>query len=126
MRNTMRTVLLICGVMALTGCQVTKEKTMNGSFGYDAAFLQTHTDAVILRKGDAAIAVVPEYQGRVMTATARGNKGASSGWINYELVKQGVQPPEQQKGKLDQHMYAFGGEERFWCRCATSWFFRTW
>jgi len=110
----MRNVLMICGVMALAGCQETKEKTMKGTFGYDAEFLKTHTDAVILRKGDSAIAVVPEYQGRVMTATARGDTGASSGWINHELVKQGVQPPEQQKGKLDEHMYAFGGEERFW------------
>jgi hypothetical protein len=86
----------------------------HGTFGYDAAFLQEHTDAVILHEGQAAVVVVPEYQGRVMTATARGPHGASSGWINYELVKQGVLPPEKATGKLEEHMYAFGGEERFW------------
>ncbi|MEL7337940.1 MAG: DUF6786 family protein, partial [Planctomycetota bacterium] len=63
---------------------------------------------------DAAIVVVPQYQGRVMTATARGDKGVSSGWINYDLVKQGVVSDAQAKGSLDEHMYAFGGEERFW------------
>ncbi|MCK5676013.1 MAG: hypothetical protein KAH99_03255, partial [Verrucomicrobia bacterium] len=41
-------------------------------------------------------------------------QGASSGWINYDLVKQGVLPPAEAAGKLDEHMYAFGGEERFW------------
>ena len=85
-----------------------------GTFGYDAAFLQEHTDAIMLKKGSSAILVVPEYQGRVMTATAQGHQGASSGWINYDLVKQGVLPPAEAAGKLDEHMYAFGGEERFW------------
>ncbi|MEM9828979.1 MAG: DUF6786 family protein, partial [Planctomycetota bacterium] len=40
--------------------------------------------------------------------------GLSSGWINDALVKQGVVSDEQAKGSLDEHMYAFGGEERFW------------
>lgn len=84
------------------------------TFGGDAAFLQEYTDAIILRREDAAIVVVPEYQGRVMTATAQGNDGLSSGWINYELIKKGLLSPAQAKGKLEEHMYAFGGEERFW------------
>lgn len=101
--------------MMLAGCQTVRKAPMEkGTFGYDADFLKAHTDVIILEKGDAAIAVVPEYQGRVMTSTARGDNGASSGWINYDLVKQGVLPPDQAKGKLDEHMYAFGGEERFW------------
>ncbi|MEN8255981.1 MAG: DUF6786 family protein [Verrucomicrobiota bacterium] len=85
-----------------------------GTFGYDAEFLKQHTDAIVLKDGKSRIVVVPEYQGRVMTTTAQGVNGASSGWINHELVEQGVLPPEQAKGKLDEHMYAFGGEERFW------------
>lgn len=87
--------------------------TQPATFGRDAAFLKEHTDAVLLSNGDAAIVVVPEYQGRVMTATAEGDSGASSGWINYDLVKQGVLPEGEATG-LDPHMYAFGGEERFW------------
>jgi hypothetical protein len=101
--------------LMLSGCRATRETSMEkGTFGYDAMFLQAHTDAIVLREGDAAIAVVPEYQGRVMTATARGASGPSSGWINHNLIERGVLPPEQAKGKLDEHMYAFGGEERFW------------
>jgi hypothetical protein len=84
------------------------------TFGQDAAFLKRHTDAVVLSRGDTAIVVVPEYQGRVMTATAGGSDGASSGWINYELVETGVLSAEEAAGKLEEHMYAFGGEERFW------------
>lgn len=107
--------LLAVGTLVLAGCQTPEEATMKkGTFGYDAAFLKANTDAIVLRDGKAAIVVVPEYQGRVMTTTARGDDGASSGWINYDLVEQGVLPPEQAKGKLDEHMYAFGGEERFW------------
>ena len=84
------------------------------TFGQDAEFLKQHTDAIVLSRDDQAIVVVPDYQGRVMTATAGGADGASSGWINYELVEQGVLPPEEAAGKLEEHMYAFGGEERFW------------
>lgn len=84
------------------------------SFGDDYLLLEQHTDAIALRRGQAAIVVVPEYQGRVMTATAMGDSGPSSGWINYELVKQGVVSESQAKGTLAEHMYAFGGEERFW------------
>ncbi|MFA7174900.1 MAG: DUF6786 family protein [Kiritimatiellia bacterium] len=94
----------------LAGCNSPKKRT----FGYDAGFLKEHTDAVVLKKGNSAIVVVPEYQGRVMTATAQGDDGASSGWINYDVVKQGVLAPEKAKDKLEEHMYAFGGEERFW------------
>ncbi len=109
------TSLLATGVLVLAGCQSAKENTMEkGTFGYDADFLKTHTDAIVLKDGKSQIIVVPEYQGRVMTTTARGGAGASSGWINYELIEQGVVSPELAKGKLDEHMYAFGGEERFW------------
>jgi len=107
------TCLLATGVLVLAGCQSAKESTMEkGSFGYDADFLQKHTDAIVLKDGKSAIVVVPEYQGRVMTTTAQGGAGASSGWINYELIEQGVVTPEL--AELDKHMYAFGGEERFW------------
>ena len=95
--------MLAAGTLALVGCQSMKETPMDtqpGTFGYDAAFLQEHTDAIVLKKGQSAILVVPEYQGRVMTATAQGNQGASSGWINYDLVQQGVLPPAEAAGKL--------------------------
>jgi len=60
------------------------------TYGSDVAFLKEHTDAVVLSRGDASIVVVPEYQGRVMTTTAQGDSGSSSGWINYDVVEAGV------------------------------------
>lgn len=78
-----------------------------GSFGDDAAFLKKHTEVILLsdKSGQAQIAIAPAYQGRVMTSTAGGDSGQSFGWINRELIA---------SGKLQPHINAFGGEERFW------------
>lgn len=84
------------------------------NFGEDVAFLKKHTDAVVLRRGDAAVAVAPAYQGRVMTSTATGDGGNSYGWLNYKLIAKGVVPPEEAKGTLESKIHVFGGEERFW------------
>lgn len=77
------------------------------SFGDDIAFLQKHTEIVVLgdKNGGAKVAVSPAWQGRVMTSTAGGDNGGSYGWINRELIA---------SGKLLPHMNAFGGEDRFW------------
>jgi hypothetical protein len=110
--------LFVLGIALLTaGCSEKEQQvvlTEPGTFGYDVHFLKQHTDALVLQREDAAIVVVPEYQGRVMTASARGYGGSSSGWINYEIVEQGILTPAQQEGKLEEHIMAFGGEERFW------------
>jgi hypothetical protein len=84
------------------------------NFGQDVAFLKKHADAIVLRRGDAAVAVAPAYQGRVMTSTAGGDDGNSYGWLNYKLIAKGVVPPEQAKGTLESKIHVFGGEERFW------------
>jgi len=78
-----------------------------GTFGYDVAFLQSHTDAIVLTDsaGEAKVAVVPSMQGRVMTSTASGDEGLSLGWINYDLIA---------SGDTLQHMNPYGGEDRFW------------
>jgi hypothetical protein len=83
-------------------------------YGDDMAFLKKHTDVIELKDGNAAIAVVPEYQGRVMTSTATGPNGVSYGWLNYPLIEQGVLSEENAKGRLESKIYVFGGEERFW------------
>ncbi len=76
------------------------------SFGDDLAFLRAHVpDTLVLARGDARVAVVPSYQGRVMTSSARGEAGASAGWVNRSLIARGAREP---------HMNAFGGEDRFW------------
>ncbi len=77
------------------------------NFGEDTAFLEKHTDIIVLKdkQGDAKVAVVPAWQGRVMTSAAGGDAGLSYGWINRELIE---------SGKILPHMNAFGGEDRFW------------
>lgn len=84
------------------------------NFGGDVAFLRKHTDVIVLRRGDAAVALAPAYQGRVMTSTAKGDQGDSYGWLNYSLIRHGVVPPDKAKGKLESKIHVFGGEERFW------------
>lgn len=78
-----------------------------GTYGDDVAFLKKHTRVVELsdRDGHTRVALVPSWQGRVMTSTAAGDGGASFGWINRELIA---------SGKFVPHINAFGGEDRFW------------
>lgn len=76
-------------------------------FGEDVSFLKEHTEVIVLSdtEGQAKVAVVPAWQGRVMTSTAGGDDGLSFGWINRELIS---------SGEIQQHMNPFGGEDRFW------------
>lgn len=75
-------------------------------FDDDLAFLRQHTQVVVLGDpGGARVAVVPAWQGRVATSTVGGPAAPSYGWINRELVA---------SRKLQPHMNAFGGEDRFW------------
>jgi hypothetical protein len=78
-----------------------------GTFGDELAFLQKHTEIIVLsdEQGAAQVAVAPAWQGRVMTSTADGLSGRSLGWTNREHIA---------AGKLVAHMNIFGGEERFW------------
>jgi hypothetical protein len=77
------------------------------SFGADVAFLNTHTEVIVLsnKESPAKVAVVPAWQGRVMTSSAEGDSGQSFGWINRELIA---------SGKTQPHINARGGEDRFW------------
>jgi len=109
--------LVVCILLLLiiTSCSSEKKngKNMNenelkeGSYAYDLAFLQKHTDPVVLKDetGNSAVIVVPRWQGRVMTSTARGLEGTSFGWINYELIE---------SGQVQEHINAYGGEDRLW------------
>jgi hypothetical protein len=75
-------------------------------FDDDLAFLKQYTEVVVL--GDdtgARIAVVPAWQGRVVTSTVGGAAAPSYGWINRELVA---------SRRLQPHLNAFGGEDRLW------------
>ena len=77
------------------------------TFGDDVEFLRQHVETIVLsdKSGNSQVAVVPAYQGRIMTSTADGTKGASFGWVNRELIA---------SGKFQPHINVFGGEDRFW------------
>ena len=107
---------LLLATFTVTTLVASSEPMQNipSNFGEDVAFLKKHTDAIVLRCGDAAVAVAPAYQGRVMTSTATGDGGNSYGWLNYKLIAKGVVPAEEAKGTLESKIHVFGGEERFW------------
>jgi hypothetical protein len=87
-----RTIALGVIVTALAGCTTAGPQTAEKqAFNDDMAFLQKHTDVVILMdpSGQGRVAVLPKMQGRVMTSTAAGPNGYSFGWINRELVAAG-------------------------------------
>ncbi|WP_372807166.1 DUF6786 family protein [Pontiella sp.] len=95
--------------LMLAGCTC-----VSGGFSDDVAFMKEHTPIILLKDGDAAVAVAPDYQGRVMTSTFDRKAGPSFGWINRPVIEKGLLSDEEKKGKLEEHIYVFGGEERFW------------
>lgn len=106
-----------CGLIAVTllGSVMSRaEDPATETFASDVTFLQTHTDIILLREGNAAVAVAPAYQGRVMTSTHDVEQGPGFGWINRPVIAKGLLSEEERKGRLEDHIYVFGGEERFW------------
>ena len=85
------------------------------SFADDVAFLRNYVETIVLstESGSARVAVVPAWQGRVMTSSADGDSGMSYGWLNRPLIEKGIAPENEREG-LEQHIYAFGGEDRLW------------
>ncbi len=76
------------------------------NFGQVVDFLNQHVETVVLGdEGGAQIIVVPKYQGRTMTSTARGAQGTSYGWINFNHIA---------SGNVDPAVNLYGGEDRFW------------
>lgn len=103
----MRTALWLGAMAMITATSCVGPKTSGPTFGDDVAFLRKHVDVIVLAdaSGDARVALVPAWQGRVMTSSARGDKGTSFGWVNRALIA---------KGEPQRHINVFGGEDRFW------------
>ncbi|APS40561.1 DUF6786 family protein [Salegentibacter sp. T436] len=82
-----------------------EEKTFQeGSFGFDAEFLKERdTSLLTLTANNSRILISPKYQAKVFTSSSSGDNGRSYGWINYDAFD-----------KEDEHMNAYGGENRFW------------
>ena len=77
-----------------------------GTFGYDLQFLSKYDQVVLLTSEDsgAQVIVSPKYQGKVFTSTAANLTGPSFGWVNYKAFS----------AEVNEHMNAYGGENRFW------------
>ncbi|TWU07408.1 DUF6786 family protein [Allorhodopirellula heiligendammensis] len=103
----MKKLVLIAILVATMSAPVYSQAPRDGTFGSDLSFLQKHKQVVVLRSedDDCQVAVVPDYQGRVMTSTANGPAGSSYGWINYDLIASGT---------WVEHINVLGGEDRFW------------
>jgi hypothetical protein len=102
------------GIGGLILCLFSPWVSADEKFADDVAFMKEHTQIVLLHDGDAAVAVAPAYQGRVMTSTFNRKAGPSFGWINRPVIEKGFLSEEDKQGKLEEHIYIFGGEERFW------------
>jgi hypothetical protein len=74
-------------------------------YGYNVNFLKKYIDVIELKSGNSSVAIVPGWQGRVMTSTSEGNHGFSFGWINHKLIS---------SGEALSHINPYGGEERLW------------
>lgn len=113
----MKRPLLLSTLLVLFACRPTTNHQTNEAtnanaqmdktetFAHDYEILHQQTDAVLLERDSMKVAVVGDYQARVMTSTANGWNGLSYGWINHDLIRSGDYQP---------HINAFGGEERFW------------
>ena len=71
----------------------------------DLDLLKANVQVVELADEEARVAIVPVFQGRVMTSTAGGLDGWSLGWVNGELIT---------SWETLAHINPYGGEDRFW------------
>jgi len=106
---TLLFIIILLVLPVLWGCN-----EPGASFNSDIKFLKDHVEVVVLKDSDsqAKVAIVPAYQGRVMTSTSDGKN--SFGWINRDVIAKGFLSQEQIKDTLQEHIYVFGGEDRFW------------
>ena len=111
MRATYRTLAMLWILTACSSPDQSNETSMNtptlGTFGYDLEFLQKQDSTLTLLTNPdrtAQILVSARFQGKVFTSTADGLTGRSFGWINYKAFD----------GPQDEHMNAYGGENRLW------------
>jgi hypothetical protein len=104
MHQVLSFVFTVIGALLMATASLTADEN---NFGSDVEFLQKHVETIVLGvdPGGPRVAVVPTYQGRVMTSTTGGDLQPSFGWINYEHIASGKSTP---------HINVYGGEERFW------------
>ncbi len=79
---------------------------VDNTYARDVELLKNYSEVVELigASGDRA-AVVPAFQGRVMTSTTTGGEGRSFGWLNEPFLA---------SRRDDPAFNNYGGEDRFW------------
>lgn len=94
--------LLACETPSMHS-KLSRERT----FAADVEFLRQHRETIVLvaPHGSGQVAVVPEFQGRVMTSSARGGGGQSYGFLKDELIA---------SHEIAKGINVYGGEDRFW------------
>ncbi len=92
---------------ATLSCNEESHQIKEGTFGYDVDFLSQYQNTIVLENnnGKSKVAVVPAYQGRILTSSASGNQGNSYGWLNYDAIS---------SDKIEEKINIYGGEDRFW------------
>lgn len=107
-------IVILCNVV-FSACVGRKTKTdqkadsmktdITSQYGYNRDFLKRYVKIIELTNKNASVLIVPQWQGRVMTSSAEGDRGYSFGWVNRDLVS---------SGKTQPHINPYGGEERLW------------
>ncbi len=84
--------------------QPTETISRPDNFAEDLTFLREFAKPAVLKDSTSksAIAIIPEWQGRVITSSVEEN-GRSFGWLNYATIE---------NGKIDEFS-TYGGEDRF-------------
>lgn len=95
---------VLIGIFAVYSCS--KKNIKKNTFGYDVHFLKKHVNVELLKVGKSQIAVVGDYQARIMTSTSKGMKGKSYGFLKYDNIA----APINENLPIN----VFGGEDRFW------------
>jgi hypothetical protein len=76
------------------------------SYGKTRDFLAEHAKVIELKNdAGARLAIVPEWQARVMTSTFAGLDGPSFGFVNRDFIA---------AGRSDPHFNNYGAEDRLW------------
>ena len=88
--------IIVASLVSITGCSemTTRQEQAASSastFLEDRAFLEEHTDVVVLGNDPDGpqVIVAPAWQGRVMTSTADAATGMGYGWLNKSLIASG-------------------------------------
>ena len=88
MRTVKNIYIILLNIILLSSCSTPNPE---GTFGYDLEFLKGYKNTIVLKNnnGQCQVAIVPDYQGRVMSSSSKGMNGKSYGWINYDLISSG-------------------------------------